>query len=217
MNNMNNMNNLSIFNKLRIILKKPKIFIFESGCQFAKKIVFQILKNSNEREKLGSEILFFETDLKNQKNFEFLIKNSSFPVLIIIHNEKEKVVLIKKSVNPVRCLLSNGVKKMPVRGCLILNFDDENAKEIKEIGESINLKVLTFGFLEGADFQASDINFNLETNFKINYQGNTVPVWLKDVLNKEQIYAVLAATAVGTIFDLNLVEISQILKDNNDI
>ena len=36
-----------------------------------------------------------------------------------------------------------------------------------------------------------------------------MPVWLKEGGDRNQVYAVLAAVCVGTVFDLNLVEISQ--------
>ncbi len=91
---------------------------------------------------------------------------------------------------------------------LILNFDNNNTRRFKE---KTPAKILTFGFRQGADFQASDIRANGGTNFKINNQGNIVPIWLGETLNQEEIYQVLAAVAIGTIFDLNLVEISQAL------
>ena len=91
---------------------------------------------------------------------------------------------------------------------LILNFDNNN---IRKFEERTPAKILTFGFHEGADFQASNIKENGGTNFKISHQGNIIPIWLKETLNQQEIYSVLAAIAVGTIFDLNLVEISQAL------
>jgi len=100
-------------------------------------------------------------------------------------------------------------KILPAQGFLILNFDDETAREIKT--ETI-AHSLTFGFQEGADFRASDIKLNTGVNFKINYKGNIVPVWLEKLFGKEQIYSALAAASCGVIFDLNLVEISQALK-----
>jgi len=93
---------------------------------------------------------------------------------------------------------------------LILNFDDETVRELKT--ETI-AHPLTFGFQEEADFRASDIKLNSGTNFKINYKGNIVPIWLEKLFGKEQIYSTLSAVSVGVIFNLNLVEISQALKD----
>ena len=91
---------------------------------------------------------------------------------------------------------------------LILNFDENSIRKVKE---KTSAKVLTFGFQEGADFPASDVKQNDRTNFKINYQGNIVPIWLGEAFGQKEIYSVLVAVAVGTIFDLNLVEISQAL------
>jgi len=83
--------------------------------------------------------------------------------------------------------------------------------EIRE--KKVGFKKTTFGFEEGVDFQATDIKLNGNTNFKINYQGKVVPVWLKGVCDKEKILAGLAAAAVGTIFGLNLIKISQALRE----
>ena len=91
---------------------------------------------------------------------------------------------------------------------LILNYDEGNTQKIKEKNPDT---VLTFGFQPGADFRASDLKINGGINFKINYKENVVPVWLKESGDKNQVYATLAAACVGTIFDLNLVEISQSL------
>jgi len=95
---------------------------------------------------------------------------------------------------------------------LILNYDDENARKIKKESP---IKVLTFGFWAGADLKASDVNINGGINFKINYQGNIVPVWLENLIGKDQIYAALAAAAVGCALGLNLVEISEALKKHS--
>ena len=96
------------------------------------------------------------------------------------------------------------------RECLIFNFDKGGLRRIKE--KAPDAKLLTFGLQEGASFQASDLRQNGDTNFKINYQGKIVPVWLVGTKNREEIYSVLAAAAIGALLGLNLVEISQALK-----
>ncbi|MFH1462304.1 MAG: hypothetical protein ABIG08_01200 [bacterium] len=99
---------------------------------------------------------------------------------------------------------------LPSKKYLILEFDEEFTRKLKEKTQA---HILTFGFQKGADFQASDISQQEGTNFKINHEGNIVPVWLKESLSRKEICSVLAAVAIGTIFDLNLVEISQALKE----
>jgi len=107
-------------------------------------------------------------------------------------------------------------------GWAILNYDDELVYLMKD---KTRARVLTFGFNEGADVRASELNIKqgLETeelserikgiSFKLNYKGNIVPVFLPKVLGKQQVYGVLAGTAVGLIFGMNLVEISEAFKE----
>jgi len=215
---------MNVFEKIKFILRKPKVIIVTgSGRSCAREAIFQVL---NQHFKVGDEILLFETDLKDKKEFEFFVKKSSLPILVVTHigdipfdkdffaGEKEETIEIRKLA-----------KISPPYGHLILNFDDETVREIGDelrsssrfanarVKDETNLKEITFGFQERADFRATDIKLNGGTNFKINYKGNIVPIWLDGLFGKEQIYSALAAVVVGTIFDLNLVEISQALKN----
>ena len=189
-------------------MKRPKVIIVTgNGRQTAKEAIYQVLK---QHFKVGKKILIFETDFKNAEKFKFLVSRSSLPILVVTHigdippdrdffaAEREKALKIRELAN----ILS-------AQGYLILNFDDETVRELKT--ETI-AHPLTFGFQEEADFRASDIKLNSGTNFKINYKGNIVPVWLEKLFGKEQIYNALTATSVGVIFNLNLVEISQALR-----
>jgi len=204
---------MNIFEKINFFWKRPKVIIVTGqGQACTKEAIYEVLK---KHFKIGNEILIFETDLKKRREFEFLLKNSSLPILVVTHigdipfekdffaGDREKTVEIRKLA-----------KILPAYGYLILNFDDETVREIKDSNlPTAPSHKLTFGFQEGADFRATDIKLNTGVNFKINYRGNIVPVWLEKLFGKEQIYSALAAIAVGTIFDLNLVEISQALKN----
>ncbi len=202
------------FTKLKILLKRPiAIIIVGKGKETAKEAISQSLK---PYFKTGKKVLIFETNLKkDEKFFQFLIKKSSLPILLVTHfsdphPDKDFFASEKKQTNKVRKL----AKLLPFWGYLILNFDDETVREIKD---ETNLKELTFGFQEGADFRATEIKLNLGTTFKVCYQGNLVPVWLDKLFGKEQIYSALAATSVGVVLGLNLVEISQALKNYHSL
>lgn len=203
---------MDIFSKLKFILKKPKVVIVTgAGRDCAKEAIFEVLKPHFD---IGREILIFDSDFSNpseREKFIFLLKNSPLSVFVATHindipfaknffgakrEEIEKIIKITKT--------------LPSNAGFILNFDDEAVREMKE---ETNVKETTFGFGEGADFKASDINLNSGTNFKINYRGSVVPVWLETLFGKEQIYSALSAAAVGAILGLNLVEISQALKN----
>jgi UDP-N-acetylmuramoyl-tripeptide--D-alanyl-D-alanine ligase len=207
-----NYNVMNFLSKIKFIFKKTKVILVAGqGRACAREAICRVLEGKFE---LGKDVLVFETDLTKEDNaekFKFLLKNSPFPVLVATHagdipfaqdffaGEKERVEEIMKLA-----------EILPSQGHLILNFDDET---VREIIDETNLKELTFGFGEGADLRASDVNLNSGTNFKINERGNVVPIWLEGLFGKEQIYSALAAAAAGTIFGLNLVEISQALKN----
>ena len=73
------------------------------------------------------------------------------------------------------------------------------------------------------ELRASDIKANGNgINFKVNYRGSVVPFWLayESGASAEKsdlkVQDALAVIAVGLMSDLNLVEISQILKTGID-
>ncbi len=110
----------------------------------------------------------------------------------------------EKDVNKLSFFIKHS--KLPILA------DDE---KIKAIHDLFDFKTLKFGFDEKNDVFASDIKLNGGINFKVNYKGGFVPFWtaaLTDVGFEEQIHPVLSAVCVGTVFGLNLVEISQSLK-----
>ena len=110
------------------------------------------------------------------------------------------------------------VEKLDKKGLAILNYDSEPARGMAEVSQA---RVLTYGLQAGADLQAQNIVYNFTKgnyelaglNFKLNYHGAVVPVFINNALTETAIYAALAAAAVGIYFDLNLVEIAQALRD----
>ena len=149
-------------------------------------------------------------------NFLLKLKFWHKPKIVILGSDNQEMV--KKIVSQIvsknfsvdkEVLFVDNLEKIDLSKTeyLILNLDNIKKPEIKK------LKVITFGFQWNADFQVSDIKQTSDyTNFKINYQGNVVPIWLEGAFAQKEISAVLTAIIIGTIFNLNLVEISQKLK-----
>lgn len=113
------------------------------------------------------------------------------------------------------------ISHLPPRGWAILNADDPRVLAMKEKTEA---KILTFGFSEKADIRALEIEIDQDLSstkypkinglrFKVKYSGSIVPVFLPNVLNRSVVYSALAAVAVGIIFDLNLIEIAEPLRN----
>ena len=107
------------------------------------------------------------------------------------------------------------VSGLSEKSLAIINVDNEHIKKMKD---QIKCRLVTFGFFDDADMQASDIFFNYSENreilglgFKLDYKGTNLPVRLNNVLAKHQIYPALVSVAVGIEFGINLVESTALL------
>jgi len=220
------LNNINFLSKLKFILKRPGVVIVAGeGRACAAEAIRKVLRQ------VKNKILVIETELQRLDDLEFLVKKSSLPILVATHIgdipfDRDFFARTEEKTKEIIKL----AKILPPQGFLILNFDDETVRVIKDSNPPTT-RIYTFGFQEGADFRATDVKyqasegseggkegkalFDLNTgiNFKINYKGNIVPFWLERLFGKEQIYSALSAAGVGVIFDLNLVEISQSLKN----
>jgi len=111
---------------------------------------------------------------------------------------------------------ANLVKYLPLDGLAILNYDDLSVRMMRELVPS-GVRIITYGFGQGAQLRISHYELKSEdlakgefgVNFKIEYNGNVVPIRLNQVLGKQQCYAAGAAAVVGLRFGLNLVDISE--------
>ncbi len=105
----------------------------------------------------------------------------------------------------------------------VLNADD---KLVMQAADKVRAQVLTFGFNESAMVRASDLNVSSGQSadpwvdvqikglsFKLQYEGSTVPVFLPSVLGRHQVYAGLAAAAVGISQGMNISDIATALRE----
>lgn len=109
------------------------------------------------------------------------------------------------------------VSRLNKNGWGILNCDNEYVCAMKD---SVKGRFLTYGFNSEAMLRAVEQDFSFNElgeptglSFKMSYDGKVVPVFLPGALADHQIYAALAGAAVGIVFDMNLIEISQALKN----
>lgn len=103
----------------------------------------------------------------------------------------------------------------------LLNLDDQRVIQMQE---KTRAQVKTFGFKEGADLRATELNIvtkypeetekqEIGLNFKLEHEGNVVPAYLPKVLGEHQVYSALVATLVALQFEFNLVEIVKHLEN----
>ncbi len=86
---------------------------------------------------------------------------------------------------------------------------------LKKVGKKRFEKILTFGVnKKKADFYISDAHKREgETNFKVNYESNIIPFWVKEELMVKDLYAVLPALCLAELLDLNLAKVSYNIRE----
>ncbi|MEK7193393.1 MAG: UDP-N-acetylmuramoyl-tripeptide--D-alanyl-D-alanine ligase [Patescibacteria group bacterium] len=107
------------------------------------------------------------------------------------------------------------IEYLPSTGFAVLNRDDATVTAIQS---KTRAHLMTFGFSREAEVRITNFENRshddcpLGIGFKLQYAGSFVPVTLNGVFGKAQAYSAAAAAAVGLIFGLNLVKISEALK-----
>lgn len=109
------------------------------------------------------------------------------------------------------------IEYLPAAGFAILNYDDDTVMNLKD---RTRAHLMTYGFENGAEVRIAALENRSEERrgrpvgitFKLEYGGSSVPIRLDGVFGKAQAYAAAAAAAVGIIFGLNLLKISEALK-----
>jgi len=98
----------------------------------------------------------------------------------------------------------------------VLNCDDEL---VRAMHKKVKAKVIFFGYSEEANIRSVDLHNQGDgmdltgIKFKIAYGGSTVPVALPGVVGAHQINSALSAAAVGIALGMNLIEVSEGLKN----
>lgn len=100
-------------------------------------------------------------------------------------------------------------------GCAVLNVD---VPAIADRVQKLKTEIITYGINSDAVVNASEINLirngqEYGLNFKINHKGNSVPFFLPNTLGQSNVYAALAAVCIGLRMQMNLVEISEALRN----
>ncbi|MFY9461715.1 MAG: UDP-N-acetylmuramoyl-tripeptide--D-alanyl-D-alanine ligase [Candidatus Sungiibacteriota bacterium] len=112
------------------------------------------------------------------------------------------------------------LKALPPDGFAVINGDDEALLEIKERTKA---RKISFGFDEHADVRISNYEIRIiekdeldypdGISFKIENDGNVVPVRIHGAFGKPHAYAAAAAAAVARVLNMNLVEVSGALEE----
>lgn len=167
------------------------------------------------RNKSYPEILVLEMGADKPGDIEYLTEIAPCKVGVltfISHAHTEFFKTIKKIAQEKRIIISH----LRQDGFAVLNYDSEL---VMQNAGSTRAELVTYGFKEGADIRATEINIIKDEstgwptglNFKVMYKGNIIPVFLPGAIAKPLISAALAGLAVGNVFGVNLVEGAQAL------
>ena len=113
---------------------------------------------------------------------------------------------------------SHLVSALKKDGTLIINNDDKHALSMKKKFDGM---VITYGLDRGAALSASHQQIVYKKDapsgvtFKVSYNGNSMPVTISGVLGIQHIYPVLAALSVGEHLKLNMVNMTQSIKEHS--
>jgi len=106
------------------------------------------------------------------------------------------------------------VESLGVSGVAVLNGDEESARDMKN---KTRAKVLTFGFEEKSDCRIIAYENHWEEggylSMKLSYGGSVVPMAVPGALGRGAAYAAAAASVVGLVLNINLVQISEALRN----
>ncbi len=109
------------------------------------------------------------------------------------------------------------LKTLKKDGILILNADDEAALGFKAKSKN---RIITYGLKAGADIVGSGENISYDSAgvpegviFRIDVEGNSLPVSIEGVFGRNHIYASLAALALASTLKLNMLDAISALKN----
>ncbi len=122
-----------------------------------------------------------------------------------------------KNINQLIEEISYLPQSLSCDGVIILNADNQLVLDFKD---KTVAEVFSYGFSENSDVKITEYKLintenleNIGMNFRLESSGSFVPVRIEGVFGKGQIYALAAAAAVGLSLDMNLIEISEAMKD----
>lgn len=179
------------------------------------KLFFRAVKLIIIEDKSYPEILVLEMGIDRIGDMKYLTELAPTDIGIVtnvgpVHLEYFKT---QEKIAKEKSIL---VSKLKPGGWGVLNIDSPKVAEMKNV---VCGRFLTYGLSREAQVRALEINLSyrdeavIGTSFKLQYNGAVVPVLLHGVLAEHLVNAALAAACVGIILEMNLIEISEALKD----
>ena len=152
-------------------------------------------------EAKNANYVILRADKITDFDIKFLLENSKTCIAGFDLFEaplKDKEIFLNRLAN-----MKNGLQQK------ISIIHSQDKPEFSECLTEYKIKAMSFGMEPGCDILASDMNFGSKGNFKINYKGKTIPIWIGNLGQKNQVSSALCAIGLVEMMGLNLIEISQ--------
>lgn len=184
-------------------------------------VLFRVLFRVVLREHQYPEVLVLEYGVDRPGDMDYLLSIVK-PKIAVVTAIGDIPVHVEFFKDPEELAAEKAklAAALPIDGYAILNHDDPTVFDLRE---KIKAAVMTYGTDKDADIKIT--NYKLQTspdvklgdipdgiNFKIEHGGDVVPFRIHDAFGLPHVYASAAATAVGLVMNMNLVEISQALE-----
>lgn len=106
------------------------------------------------------------------------------------------------------------IASLPATGFAILNADDARVLSARELTRAHSI---TYGFSEDAHVRITNFKHFVSeeatgVTFKLSYGGSTVPYKVSGAFGRSSAYAIAAAVATGILFNINLVQSSEVFR-----
>lgn len=194
------------------------------GCESAGKSFFgwlnifsHALYLLNNTDKDYPEILVLEFGIDRPGDMSYLCSIAK-PDIGILTNISQSHLEFFKDIDELKKEKGELIKSLNKDGWGIINFDNSITKLL--VPKDRTAKVLTYGFDGGADVLGLESQISYSNNglpkgmsFKLKFKGSAVPIFTDGVIGEPVMFAALAASCVGFIYDYNAIEISEALHN----
>jgi|AntRauTorckE6833_2_1112554.scaffolds.fasta_scaffold00031_19 UDP-N-acetylmuramoyl-tripeptide--D-alanyl-D-alanine ligase len=186
----------SVFNWLFIFLKALKLLIFKN--------------------KHYPQLLILEMGIDRPGDMDYLISIAP-PDIAIVTGVSSSHLEFFKNLENIKEEKAKLIKALKKEKSAIINYDNEYSREMRELSKAVTI---SYGLDENADLHADDLRYNFERynnesisldkikgiNFKLNWQGSTVPAKIPGATSFSAVYGALAAVSCAISLKLNLVQ-----------
>ena len=197
-----------MINRLLRIKKVKLVLIIGKDNEKISKFVYELISEFYSVKKIDYPHFFF-----GKLSFLFkdvvLLNGSDVDVLDLskfLSSFRDVVVLINSNdLNREKEIVS----KLSKENTILVDFESKSKIPAKRMN-----KFLSFGTDSDADFYVSDVKTGKKTNFKINYDGSSVPVWIDSENSIDDVLGVASGLGVGVLLGVNFVSLTQKLKNS---